>query len=359
MDFQLTDEQRLIRDSAVRLVQENASADRGPDHLWQSLFDSGYLSLLVPAAHGGSGLGFLEAGLVLEALGATLVATPYCTSAVVAADWLRRHGSASQQELWLPRMASGEVIAAPLLRYDGSSAYGEPRPGGIRVSGHSAPVSMGSTADIYLVEIAPRRPGENLAVIVERSQPGVVVEDLALPDLTRLSASVTLTEVEVTEDRIMRRCDGRWLWSAAAACKAAEMLGGAGQALEIAAAYARERKQFGVPIGSFQGIKHMLADQVVMLEGTRSAVYAALWALDNDPARAECSCALAKLKANECYTKTAGESIQIHGALGFSEEALPHRYLKRALVDSHLFGTAEAHLGTLADNLEQFSLPQN
>jgi alkylation response protein AidB-like acyl-CoA dehydrogenase len=343
MDFAFSEDQRLIRQSADALVSRLAPMarvralfeDGAPDYcpeLWQGLAEAGFLGTLIPEDMGGAGLGMVEMGCLLEALGGALASGPYLSSCVVGAEALRLTASEEQRRQWLPAVAKGELVLCPILARD-----------------RGAPVAYGASADLFLVQ------GNSGLVAVDPGLTGAGITSFPALDPTRHFAVV---DIDAEGVRLHKPCDdavSERLRAIGATASAAEMLGGAGRAHQMACDYAKERHQFGAPIGSFQAIKHLLADQAVALEGARSAVYAALWALDHDPDGAVIAASVAKLAMTEVALRIAVENIQVHGGMGFTAEVDAHLYLKRAQMDQMAHGGVEEHGALLAERLEDLA----
>jgi len=361
MYFAFTQDQRLIREAIADVLGECATVERarhgtgdGFDPvLWQRLSETGMLGVLVDPEQGGSGLGLVEMGCVLEALGSALASGPYLPSAVIAASVLR--GLPELEELArLPaEIALGRCIICPLLPGGTADATIERRAGRATISGTFAPVLYGAQADLFLLVVHDVGRANSTVLLVPRNAPGVDVSDIATPDRSRRLACVCLDRVELAAAQALPSA-GAALAAAprvAAAALAAEMLGGASRVLDLACDYARERQQFGQPIGRFQAIKHLLADDKVHLEGLRSLVYAALWHLEHATPEAAALVAGAKACASDVCVRIASDAIQVFGAMGIAAGSVPHLYLKRAQVDRSLFGSASHHYAAMAADL--------
>lgn len=367
MYFAFSDEQTMIRDAANDLAQRFAPISRvrklveetGEPHcqdLWRNLADAGFLGTLVPEVYGGAGLGFMEIGCVLEAMGAALATVPCLGTAVLAVETIKTLGNDRQRRQWLPEIANGKLIVCPILGNSAGQASLSIKGDTVVLNGRFAPVFYGQSADLFLVEAHDVRRGENVIVPVSPRMQGLKISDMPLLDRTRRFAMMEFVNVQLPdgEEALLpiNMEQASRLQAAAVAATASEMLGGALEVVEMGCSYARERQQFGQPIGAFQAVKHMLSDQHVALEGARSAVYAALWSLDEDPENASVVAAMAKAVMSDVYLKIASENIQIHGGMGFTTEAHAHLYLKRAQIDRMTFGTPDAHYQFLAERLE-------
>ena len=325
MDFALTDEQAMIAETARDFFTENATRERtreamagaGIDRdLWQSFSQElGLSGLLVPEAHGGSGLGLVEFATVAEAAGAQVAALPLPGLAMATAA-IVHGGSDTQKGTWLPKLADGSVIAA-----SGMDASLEADGG--KLSGTVEMVTYGGIADLFLLS------GNDGAWLADAKADGVTIETHVTMDQTRPMATISLdgAAAEALADHAagMAAADrAGWL------TLAAEALGGSQTCLDQTVAYSRERIQFGRPIGSFQAYKHRLADLMVEIEQARSAVYWAAVAIDDDTDDPQIAIHSAKAFCADCYFKCAADMIQLHGGIGFTWEHDAHLFFKRA-----------------------------
>ncbi|WP_324261074.1 acyl-CoA dehydrogenase family protein [Altererythrobacter sp. H2] len=339
MDFAFTDEQVMIAETARAFFTENATSERtraamaadGIDQaLWQAFCQElGLSGIGIPEAAGGAGLGLVELAIIAEAAGAQVAALPLLGSLALCAQAIAAGGSAGQQEQYLPGLLSGEVIAGYVhdaaLKADGDALTGE-----------AGFVAHGGSAGLMVVT------SNTGAWLVAADAPGVTVTPLTTMDQTRPFARVTLDGAQ-----------GEPLADPAAAIAAAhragfvtvaaEGLGVAQAALDRTVAYARERVQFGRPIGSFQAYKHRLADMVVEIEQARSAVYWAACAVDEGSDEAGLAVHAAKSFAADTAFKCAGDMIQLHGGIGFTWEHDAHLYFKRARALQSILGSGNWH----------------
>ena len=338
MNFAFTDEQAMIAETARAFFAERATSARtraamagdGIDHaLWAAFCGGlGLGGVALPEAHGGSGLGMVEFCAVAEAAGAQVAALPLLGLAT-AGQAIAAGGSDAQRAEWLPRLIAGEVIAA-------AQVMASLRVEQDRLTGSVQFVPHGAAASLFVFAV------QSAAWIVRADAPGVSVTAQTTMDQTRPFARIDLdsAEAEPLADgaaavRALRA--GGWL------CLAAEALGGAQAALDRTVAYARERVQFGRPIGSFQAYKHRLADMMVAIEQARSAVYWAACA--HDEAAPDAMLALHAAKsfcADTCF-KCAGDMIQLHGGIGFTWEHDAHLFFKRARSIQTMLGDGAWH----------------
>lgn len=373
MNFELTSEQELLKDSVGKLTERQLpmSKIRGildqPEgqcpEFWRALADGGYLAALIPEEFGGAGLGYLEMACILEPLGAVLAPGPYFTTAVAATEVLKIAGSKAQQFDILPGIARGEIIAG--LVYDSGfdnesiPVSVEQEDGGWRLRGEQAFVPYANLADWLIVPALAKATGKAHLFLVESGTAGISSLPQPTMDQTRRWDRLQFNDVSLPGGAELGAADAistlKRVLATCAALKSAEMLGGAAKVLEMAVSYAKERKQFDVPVGGFQAVKHMLADMLIALEGMRSAVYSAAWALGADPAAAALDAAVAKVVASETYLKLSEDNIQIHGGIGFTWELDAHLYLKRAQLDRQSHGTPREHYHTITSNLEELA----
>ena len=343
MDFDYSGEQqqlqqearRFLEDrcppSAVRAVLENPelSLDRG---LWAGVAELGWLGTVIPEVHGGLGLGYVELCAIAEELGRAVAPVPFASTLYFFAEALLLAGSPGQQEQWLPKIACGQLIGCF------ATAEGPGRPSGAlttvveagRITGTKIPVTDGGIADVAVVlAAAAGAPG---LYLVQLGQTAVQRVPLSSLDGSRGAASLSFDGAHAEPlgrpgtglhlvDRVMQR---------AAVLLAFEQIGGADRCLQMARDYALQRYVFGRPIGSFQAVKHRLADMYVRNELARSNAYYAAWALDTNADELPIAAASARLAAGDAFGFAAKENIQIHGGAGFTWEADPHLFFRRA-----------------------------
>ena len=349
-----TEEQRELR-SAVRASlarHEGAAA-------WPPLTEQiGVAGLSVPEEYGGAGCGAREAHVVMEELGRNLSPVPYLGSAVLAVQALLASGDAKACAQLLPELAEGRRVGALAWAERGSwnpaavRAGAARGPGGTwRLTGAKEFVLHGTEADVLLVA-ARTAVGASLFQVPVAGA-GVRREAAVAMDQTRAQARIVL---DGAEGRLIgAEGDGgrvlRHVLDLACTALAAEQTGAAERCLEITVAYAKERIQFGRPIGSFQALKHRLADAYVLVESARSAALgAAFAAAAGSPELTRCA-AVAKSACSEAFSTVAGETIQLHGGIGITWEHDAHRYFKRAHGSAQLFGPPAWHRGRLAKDL--------
>jgi alkylation response protein AidB-like acyl-CoA dehydrogenase len=307
---------------------------------WRRLTEElGLTALLVPEELGGAGSGWVEMGVALEESGRALLTAPLLSTTLATAALLAG-SDADLQKRWLPGIAAGEVRGAVALPTVGTPAAALTVDAG-RLTGSVSFVIDGHTADVLVVAA-----GDELNV-VDGTAAGLTRTLLQTADLTRKLARVDFDSVEVAP--LGGSVDE--LRDVAAVCLALEQVGGAQQVLETTVAYVQTRNQFGRPVGSFQAVKHRCADMLVDVESGRSAAYAAMEALAVGSDELPVLAAIAKAYCSAAFVACAGESIQLHGGIGFTWEHSAHLYFKRAKAGQLLFGDAAHHRSKLAAHL--------
>ena len=318
MDFDLNDDQRAIRETARALLAERAASGSNDEDVWREVVALGWPGIAVDEAHGGQGLGVVELCVLLEEQGRALVPGQLLPS-TAAALAIARSGSAAQRERWLPALAGGDAYGAV-----GWAAPGRP-----------ALVAGGEADVIVLVE-------PDGCALVEASE--ATVTAVATIDPLRRYALVEGEAEPLPGDSARARDE-------AGVAVAAELLGVAQRALDLTLAYVKERKQFGVPVGSFQAVAHRCAEMLLQTESARSVVYHAAWAADAAPERLPEAAALAQFVAAEAAVEVTAAAIQAHGGIGFTWEADIHWWYKRAQLSAQLLGGAGHHRARLGERL--------
>lgn len=363
--------ERTSPESEVRRLMES---DEGYDPaVWKQMGGQlGLQGIHVPEEYGGSGFGYVELCLVLEEMGAALLCAPFFASAVLAAGALLACDDEDARKDLLPGIASGATIATLAYANDSGQPDGATQatstPSGYTLDGSRHFVLDGALADLVLV-VACADAGPSLFA-VEKGAPGLTAIPLATMDLTRKQADLVfdgtparLIGREGAADEVLER-----VLRLACVGLVNESVGGARAVLTQATTYARERLQFGRPIGSFQAIKHKCADMLVAVEGSRSAAYQAAVVAEADrsgahpaptgvPSLAGASSlavvsSLAKSYVGEAYFAVAAENIQVHGGIGFTWEHPAHLYFKRAKASQLLFGDPLHHRTLLAERFD-------
>ena len=356
MYFALNDEQRALQDAVrsylrdrfgpekVREVYEDPSGDGDPAELWKALGEQGWLAVMVPEEHDGIGLGLLDASVLARAFGAAVTPGPWLGT-ILAAEAVRLAGSPEQQASWLPRLAAGEVKGAVALMTPGSSP--EPRfapaqSDGGTLSGQLQLVEYAHVADVLVVA------AQDGLHLVDPKAEGVSMTRCEALDRTTRTSTVELSGVagerlEGSSDDVLQQ-----LLDRAAVLVANDLVGIARKALFETVEYDKTRVQFGRPVGSFQAIKHNLADlhtAVTMAE--HAALYAA-YAVDTGRDDATLAVSIAKSKAADTARQAVSDMIQYHGGIGFTWEHDAHFYFKRAKRLEYAYGDAAQHRERIA-----------
>lgn len=344
MDFSITTDQRLMQESLARTLEAAASLDRvrrfaadrddaGAD-IWAALCEFGLPGVVIAEEHGGLGLGLLDAALAAEALGRAVAPSPFL-GAVAASVALSRGGTAEQQSRWLPKIASGEVkvgLAIAEAVAGARDGMGVSVAGG-KLSGGALFVTDAMTADLFLV--ADTAGGLHL---VAGDAPGLTRSIVTSIDLTRRLGELHLDAVPA-EPLDAHALDA--VRDAAWTLLAADTLGAAQVMIEKAVAYAKERRQFGRVIGSFQAVKHMCAEMAAELEPCRSLVWYAAYAFDDAPEEASLTAAHAKAHTSEVGRFIARTSTEVHGGMGITDLLGLHFWFKRVGLNRQLLGGPE------------------
>ncbi|MEJ7845519.1 MAG: acyl-CoA dehydrogenase family protein [Acidimicrobiales bacterium] len=369
MNFAFSEEQEELRRMVRRFLEaksDEAAVRRQMDTeegydlaVWRQMADElGLQSLIVPEEFGGQGFGYVELIVVLEEMGRALLCAPFFSTVALATNVLVHADDEAAQQALLPGIASGESIVT-LAFTEESGRWDEgaitmpatDKGDGWVLDGTKMFVIDGHVADVLLV--AARTDAGISLFRVPADAAGVTRTALATMDQTRKQARVEFTNTPAT---LVGADGGGWavldrVLDLAAVALAAEQVGGAQKVLEMAVAYAKERVQFGRPIGSFQAIKHKCADMLLEVESAKSAAYYAGWCaseLNDELPQLAC---LAKAYCSEAYFHATAENIQIHGGIGFTWEHPAHLYFKRAKSSELLFGDPTYHRELLARRL--------
>jgi alkylation response protein AidB-like acyl-CoA dehydrogenase len=372
MNLEISAEQHELRESVRRFLTERAPLTRvrelmetadgtDPDVWRQASAQLGLPGIAVPEEHGGAGFSFAEQAIVLEELGAALFTGPYLASAVLAATALLASDDTEAKKDLLPGIAAGETVATLAFTEDGGSwepasirlAAAKTTENGWRLDGHKSFVLDGHAADLILVVAATGTDGTLSLFAVAGPANGLTRRPLPTLDQTRKLARLAFdhTPARLVGEPGAARAVLDHTLDVAAVALAAEQLGGAQRALDMAVAYAKVRQQFGRPIGSFQAIKHRCADLLLEVESLRSAVGYAAAAVAAGSAEVPVLAPLLKAYASEVFSHVAGENIQIHGGIGFTWEHDAHLYLKRAKASELFLGDASYHRERLATRI--------
>ena len=369
MNFAFSEEQEELR-KMVRSFLENKSSEEAVREQMETVngFDPAVWSqmsnemalqgLAIPEEFGGQGFGFIELGVVLEEMGRALLCAPFFSSVVLAANTLLLSGDDAAKKAYLPGIASGETIATlattePSGRWDEAGITIEAKGSGsdFTISGTKSFVLDGHTANLIIVAA---RTGKGVSLFaVDGNASGLTRTPLSTMDQTRKQAKLDFSNTPAkligTEGK-----GGEVLGKVmdlAAVALAAEQVGGAQKVLEMAVQYAKDRIQFGRPIGSFQAIKHKCADMLLEVESAKSAAYYGMWCAAEMNDELPSVASLAKAYCSEAYFHASAENIQIHGGIGFTWEHPAHLYFKRAKSSELIFGDPTYHRELLAQRI--------
>ncbi len=362
MYFDLTDEQQAIKATAKdflasrfkseRMREIAASGDGTDPDGWRQMAELGWTGLAVPEQWGGQGLGIVDLAVLFEEMGYALAPSPLFSNTIVALA-LSLCGSDDQRERWLRPLAEGEKRATPALWDAGTPAA----PGsytmearadgdGVVLSGEKVLVMDAAGADLFMVATADGRRH-----LVERGADGVSVSEEESIDTTRRLSTVRLDGVEVAAADTLPAAEADYypVFFRLCVALAAESTGLAQRSLEMAVEYAKDRQQFGRPIGAYQAVSHRCAQMLLETENSRSAVYGAAWAADAEPDSLPLAASMAKAYASDAGWRVPNASIQVHGGIGFTWEHDLHFFLKRGRANAAMFGDAKWHRERVAD----------
>jgi alkylation response protein AidB-like acyl-CoA dehydrogenase len=321
MNFDFSDDQQAIKRTAKDLladrfklerVRELAEAGTYDEDAWKELCELGWPGIFIDEQYGGQGLGIVELIILMEELGYTLAPVPFLSNAA-AGLMIQAAGSDEQKQRWLPGIASGEARgAAGLVRGDEAKL-----------------VPDGESAEVIVL------CADGGVSVVERS--AADVEPVATMDSTRRYARVRAGGGEPLPGEVGPGVGAGLL------AVSAELTGVAQRAMEMAVEYARDRKQFGRPIGAYQAVSHRCAQMLLETEGARSATYYGAWTADAQPEELELAASMAKAYSSDAGWRVCSSSLQVHGGIGFTWEHDLHFFLKRAKVDALLWGSASEH----------------
>jgi alkylation response protein AidB-like acyl-CoA dehydrogenase len=365
MDFGFSEEQEMLRKSArdflakecpMTYVRQMMEDERGfRDEQWRKMAELGWMGLIVPENDGGLGLGALDLALVMEELGRVAAPGPFLATQLVIAGLLRA-GSTAQRAAWLPRLIDGSAFAtlAHLEESDrhepeGIQAHAKKVRDGWVLSGTKLFVPEAVSADVFLVAVRTKGGAAGVSLfLVERGAKGVRVKPQQHVDITRRFGELVLKDAAVAKTALVGTEGQGWpvlarLLDLAAVGIAADSLGGAQRALEMAVEYSKVRQQFGRTIGSFQALKHIAAEMVADVEPARSLVWYAAYAFDHRPREAARAAAMAKASLGDVYSRTARRSVEMHGGIGFTWEFDLHLWFKRAHTNEAAFGDPAFH----------------
>jgi alkylation response protein AidB-like acyl-CoA dehydrogenase len=328
VNFDFTDDQQAIKRTANEFLaarftaerrRELAEAGNYDDGIWKEMSELGWPGIFVPEEHGGQELGTTELAILSEELGYALAPSPFLSNAA-AGLLIAYAGSEEQQAKWLPGVASGEALGTVGFVSDGA-----------------APMVPDAAQASFVVLVDADK-----AAVLE----GVSAEPLDTIDSTRHYARVEAADGESLEGDVRAGLDR------ISVLVSAELTGVAQRAMEMAVEYAREREQFGRPIGAYQAVAHRCAEMLLETESARATMLFAAYAADHEPESLPLASATAKSCASDAGWKVTASSLQVHGGIGFTWEHDLHFFLKRAKADAHLYGSSREHRERVADLLQ-------
>ncbi len=377
MSMMLNEDQEMLREAAAGFLKENApvsafremrdsnSTEGFSRDLWSEMAQMGWVGILVPEEYGGSAFGMVGAGLIAEEMGKHLTTSPFLSTSVLATTAFAKFGSEAQKQHHLPKISSGECLYA--LAVDEGAKHApakinlkaERSGNGFKLSGQKTFVANGHVADHVIV--AARTSGEAgdengiTLFLMDANSMGLDKTASSMVDNSS-SARLRLSDVEVNADAIIGEIDGGFepletILNAGRACLAAELTGCADQAFNTTVAYINERKQFGVPVGSFQALQHRAAHLHTEIEMAKAVTLAALQSVDGEDEHAWRLTALAKAKVGQVALLAAQEGVQMHGGMGMTDAFDIGLYLKRVRVAGEMFGDASWHANRIAEAL--------
>ena len=372
MNFDFSDDQKLLRDQARKFLFDKCDRksvrtilddDQLHYHkeLWSQISEMGWTGTAIPEEYGGLGLGMLELCVIAEELGRSLAPTPFSSSIYLFAEFIKNYGSEDQKKKFLPLIASGEKIGTFAL----SETNGTPKPSNVKteyssekINGYKSPVSDGETADYLIIAANSDNKGNRNSLslyIVDLHQDGVSKTSLETIDPTRPACSINFENIkaELLGEQGMAWDMTENILNRAAVLYSFEQVGGAQVSLDEAKKYSMERFAFGRQIGSFQALKHKMADMYVKIELARSNAYYGAWALSTDSNELPVAAAGARVSASDAFNYAAKENIQIHGGVGFTWDYDCHLFYRRSKLLSLNIGSTRQWKENLISNLEK------
>ena len=368
MDFGFNADQEMLRATARKFLENECTSevvrarmaeDAGfTPELWTKLAEQGWLGLVYPEQYGGAGLGFVDLTVLMEEMGRAVMPGPFF-STLLGGLVILETGSDAQKKEWLTKISEGQARVTlawtePNARWDaaGVTTTAKASGSGVTLSGTKLFVPDAHVAQALVVVARTReggKPEDGISLfLVPAGTKGLSVKLLPTMDQTRKLCEVKLDDVAVPSSALLGTKDGGWAPLArvierATVALCAEMCGGAQKVLEMTVEYAKIRRAFGRPIGSYQGVKHKAADMLVDVENSKSITYYAAWAMDEGVSEGPLAVSMAKAYVSDAYRRVAGAGIQLHGGIGFTWEHDLHLYFKRAKGSEFTFGDATWH----------------
>ena len=377
MNFGFSEDQELLRDTARKFLDSEcpttfvrkmmADETAHSTELWKKIAQLGWLGIIVPEEYGGSGGNFLDLVVILEEMGKSLLPGPFFATVLLGSTAVLAGGSAAQKAALLPTVAAGNLlltlaVAEPSGRYDaaGVTLAATSKGSDFVLSGEKLFVQDAHVADQLVVAARTSQgssPQEGITLfLVDAKAPGVRISQLKTVDMTRRQCHVAFQDVAVAGAQVLGEVGKGWpivrrVLDQAMAGLCVEVVGTAQKALDIAVAYAKERVQFGKPIGSFQAVKHKCVDMMVQVENARSLTYYAAWTVDENVPEVGQAVPMAKAYCSDMAKTVTSEAIQVHGGIGFTWEHDMHLFYRRGLAAEAAFGSAPVHREVVAQTL--------
>jgi alkylation response protein AidB-like acyl-CoA dehydrogenase len=352
----------LTRECPMSLVRDVVEKGATAEALWSQMAALGWPALTIPEAHGGLGLGMVELAVVIEELGRVTAPGPFLATVTQFVPAVLETGSAEQLELFLAPIAAGQLTGTLALSDDGGAAdpctvtaVAEPDGDGFRLRGLKRSVLDPAADELVVVARLPDTSGDEGVGAFAVPGSAVDVEPVEALDRSRPLAHVALDGVHVDRDRLLGEPGPataaalRRALEVATAALAIEAVGTCQTIFDVTLEYAKQREQFGVPIGSFQAIKHKFADMLISLERARATAYFAALTIAEHDERREVAVSIAKAAAGDSSALLAKEGIQIHGGIGYTWEHDMHLWVRRVRTDALLLGTAADHRARIAE----------
>jgi alkylation response protein AidB-like acyl-CoA dehydrogenase len=375
MDFSFSEQQNMLRNEARRFlarecpktkVKEVEKDEKGYDSVvWRHMAEMGWMGLVFPEEYGGLNADFMDLMILMEEMGRNILPGPFFSTVALCALPILEYGNDSQKAEYLAAIGGGEKIWT-LAMTEPSGGYGAAaikaeaklEGGEFAINGEKMFVPYASVAD-YLLVIARTAKGKGpekglTFFIVDARKPGTIIE--TIPTLTgEIQCRVSFKNVRIPKEDVLGQVGQGWdiveyIMRKATVLKCAEVSGACQAVLDMSNTYAKERMQFGKPIGSFQVIQHKLVDMLIDVEGVQYLVYQAAWLISTG-APCDLQIAITKARANEVYRSVALSAVKIHGAIGFTMDHDIGLYYRRVLGSESFLGDTDLHLEKVAVNI--------
>ena len=377
MDFGLNEEQEMLKTMARDFftnecpkthVKEMMDDEKGySPELWKKMAELGFLGLVIPEEYGGTGGNFIDLMVLMQEMGRAVLPSPFISTVLLAGIPLLTAGTEEQKKEFLPKIAAGDVILALALSEpngdlgaDAIEIEAVAKGNDYIINGTKLFVLDAAAADHILCATRTKRtkdPEEGITLfLIDAKADGVHVTSLKTMDETRKQCEVLFKNVKVPAKSMVGELHQGWpilkkTLNQATAMLCGEMVGGLDTVMEMTLDYAKQRIQFGVPIGSFQAIKHKFADMLIQVEYARSLTYYAAWTVDQDIPDSPVAVSTAKSWCGDAYKHVTNEGVQIHGGIGFTWDHDMHLYFKRARFSDTAFGDSTYHRELIAQSL--------